>query len=124
MIEREFIRRMRAKYGDPRGPGDNRFATLRPGKDGSAADLVERFLADASVRLAILHSRRLGQDFVLARDEKALESLTEADHALPVLFFADCGKHAGLDATDLSKIFEVRQTFGPSVSLSVEARLG
>jgi hypothetical protein len=85
---------------------------------------LDRFLGDASIPLAILHSRRLGRDFVLARDEKALEVSAEADRTLPVLFFSDCEKLGGLGAADLAKILDVREVFGPSASFTVEARLG
>jgi hypothetical protein len=89
-----------------------------------AATPLDRFLTDASVPVAIFHSRRLGRAFVLARDEKALGVLTEADRALPVLFFADCETLSGLGPADLAKILDARQVFGPSASLAVEARLG
>jgi hypothetical protein len=117
MIDRDFIRRMRAKYGGAR-------ASFPSSASLAGAAALDRFLADASVPLAVFHSRRLGRDFVLARDEKALEALTEADRLLPVLFFSDCEKLAGLGSSDLSKVLDVRQLFGPSASFTVEARLG
>jgi hypothetical protein len=85
---------------------------------------IDCFLDDASIPIALFHSRRLGRNFVLARDEKALEALTEAGRALPVLFFSDCEKLSGLGPADLAKILDIRQVFGPSASLAVEARLG
>ena len=50
---------------------------------------LDRFLADASIPAAIFHSRALGRDFILARDQAALEVLTDEDRGLPVFFFGE-----------------------------------
>ena len=91
------------------------------------SDLLELFLGDASIPAAVFHSRALGRDFVLARDEPALEALTEADRVLPVLFFAECpdllkGGLEGLRGR-LGAVLDTRQVFGPAVTVQVvEAR--
>ena len=61
-------------------------------------DPLGRFLEDESLPAAICHSQALGRAFVLARDEAALEALTEADRRLPVLYFGEAAKlrHMGL----------------------------
>jgi len=103
----------------------HRLATRRAGIDGSAAELLDQFLADAAIPMAVFHSRRLRRDFVIARDVRALESLSEADRRLPVLTFGDCEKLGGLGAADLAAILDVREAFGPSAELSaVRARIG
>jgi len=82
----------------------------------SARARLDRFLEDCSIPFAVLHSRALGRDFLLARDGAALEDLAEAAGRLPVLTFADCEMLAGL---------EVREAFGPSAEiLAVRPRLG
>ena len=48
------------------------------------------FFLTSSIPTAILASHALDRDIILACDESALEALTEADPALPVLFFAEC----------------------------------
>ena len=54
---------------------------------------------------------------MLARDEEALEALTDADRHLPVIFFADCEKAARLGLEGLRVLLNSREAFGPSVGL-------
>ena len=71
----------------------------------------------APLHAAIVHSKALSRDFILARDESALEALTEADQALPVLFFGDCAELAKLGLDGLAAVLNVREVFGPSATL-------
>ena len=79
--------------------------------------LLDRFLEDETIPAAVCHSRALGRDFVLARDEAALEALTEADQRLPVLYFGEAAKlrHMGLDG--LRALLDFRAEFGPKVEI-------
>lgn len=87
--------------------------------------LFDGFLADCSIPFAVFHSHALERDFVLARDASALEALGEPERRLPVLTFADCEKLAGLGATDLALVLNVREAFGPAAELhAVRPRLG
>lgn len=95
---------------------------LRPGRDGTATELLERFLTDAELPLAILHSRALGRDFAIARSAEAVELLAESERSLPVLFTADCHHFATLGLEGLRVLLDLRAEFGPEVKLrSVEA---
>ena len=85
-------------------------------------DDVEQVLADATVAAAIFHSRALGRDFVLARDEAALDALTEPDRALPVLFFTECDELAKLGVEGLRAVLEVRAAFGLSTPIRFVAQ--
>ncbi len=93
----------------------SRERVLTPAGDGSR--LLDRFLSDASIPAAVFHSRALGRDFVLARDEAALEALTEADQALPVLFFTEGEALSRLELEGLRAVLDVRAEFGPSAML-------
>lgn len=125
MASQEFIRYLRSKYGAPGDRGPDCGAPVRAGGDRTRGELFERLLADATIPLAVFHSRRLRRDFVLARDAQALDALTEPDRRLPVLTFADCEKLAGLSARDLAPILDVRAEFGPAAELvAVRPRLG
>jgi TubC N-terminal docking domain len=95
-------------------PPSPRYERLRAGEDARADELLERLLGDSSVLLAVLHSRSLDSDLVLARDYGALSALTKGDHGMPVLFFADCEKLSGALA-------DLRRELGPKVTL-VELR--
>jgi hypothetical protein len=94
-----------------------RFSTLRAGADGSTAELLDRFLTDEGIPLAVFRSHALGRDFVLARDPDALAALTEAHWSLPVLFFADCEHVATLGCEGLRVLLDLRAAFGPEVAL-------
>ena len=98
-------------------PSNPRFETLHAGRDGSAAELFDRFLEDASVPLAVFHSKALDRDFVLARDQAAFEALAEEHRTLPVLFFADCEHGAALGREGLRVLLDLRQEFGPEVAV-------
>jgi hypothetical protein len=102
-----FVERLKRKYCEPEAATNSDLV-------GSA---FERFLADASIPLAVFHSRALGRDFILARDAKALEALTEADHGLPVLTFADCELLAGLGPAEIGAVLVVKCSLGPEVAL-------
>jgi len=118
----------------PRGVlGEDDFAELERSKPELLALLRGRtprvdfdaFLADASIPLAVMHSRALGREFILARDAHALETLSESDRRLPVLTFADCEKLAVLGPADLAAVLNVREALGPSAELhAVRPRLG
>jgi hypothetical protein len=95
----------------------DRFATLRAGQGGSTAELLGRFLADASIPLAVFHSRALGRDFILARDSAALAALTEADRRLPVLTFSECEHLAGLSVPELGALLDAKRLLGSEVTL-------
>src|SRR5262245_13723862 len=88
MASQEFIRYLRAKYGTPGGAPPGCSAPRYAGGDRTGGELFDRFLADASIPFAVFHSRRLGRDFVLARDAQALDASVEPDRRLPVLTFA------------------------------------
>lgn len=79
--------------------------------------LLEQFLEDESIPAAVFHSRALNRRFVLARDEAALEALTEADRALPVLFFGEAEKLRQMGLDGLGALLAFRAEFGPSVEL-------
>ena len=108
-----FLRRLREQYGSevaadsaelPRAP--------QPG-----SELLERFLEDATIPAAIFHSHALSRDFVLARDEAALEALTEADRRLPVLFFEEAGMLRQMGLEGIRALLDFRAEFGPEVDL-------
>jgi hypothetical protein len=121
MIDRDFIRRMRAKYEISR---DSSSAVLPEAEVSSCEDFLDRFLADTSISLAVFHSRRLGCGFVLARGPAALERLADRQK-LPVLYFEDCEKLAGQALGAIRASLELRAEFGPSVELSaVRTRVG
>ena len=82
-----------------------------------AGNLLERFLGDSTLPAAVFHSRALDMDFILARDEAALAALTEADQALPVIYFAECSELAKLPLRGLRAVLDLRQVFGPSAKL-------
>ena len=69
------------------------------------------------VTVAIMHSHALGRPFVLARDEAALDVLTEADRELPVLFFAEAEKTSRLGLEGLRVLLDLRAEFGPAVKV-------
>ncbi len=79
-------------------------------------DLLEGFL-EGDYPAAICHSLALGRDFVLARDEAALEALTEADQRLPVLFFGEAAKLRQMGLEGLRALLDFRAVFGPGVEL-------
>ncbi len=54
---------------------------------------------------------------MLARDEAALDALTEADRTLPVLYFSDCDRGHVLGLEGLRVLLDMRETFGPQVTL-------
>ena len=83
----------------------------------SEGDLLDRFLSDASIPVGIFHSRALDRRFIFARDEAALEALTEADEGLPVLFFGEAEKLSRLGLEGFRAVLDVRAEFGPSVAL-------
>jgi hypothetical protein len=78
-----------------RAPEGRRTTTLRPHRDSTAAEPFDRFLADASVLVAVFHSRALDRDFIVAQHRGTLSALTEPDHGLQVLYFADCQSLGG-----------------------------
>ena len=80
-------------------------------------DLLDRFLSDDSIPAGIFHSRALDRRFIFARDEAALEALTEVDEGLPVFFFGEAGKLARLGLEGLRVALDLRAQFGPSVAL-------
>ena len=96
MIDRNFIRRMRAKH---------------------CPETIGSFLADSPVLLAVFHSRELGRDYILARDQDALRALTENDRAIPVILFQDCEHLAGLSAADIGAVLDVKLALGPEIEL-------
>ena len=77
------------------------------------------FLDDSTIPAAVLHSQRLGRDFILARDQDALKTLTDEDRGLPVLFFADCAHVEELGLDGLRALLDARQVFGPGAALTV-----
>ena len=80
-------------------------------------DLLDRFLSDASIPAAIFYSKALDRRFIFARDEAALEALTEADEGLPVFYFGEAEKLARLGLEGLRVALDLRQEFGPTVAL-------
>ena len=81
-------------------------------------DLLSRLLEDETIPAAIFHSRALNRRFVLARDEAALEVLTEADQKLPVLFFGEAVKLRQMGLDGLRALLDFRQVFGPGVQIT------
>ena len=81
------------------------------------SELLDRFLDDAALPAAIFDSRLLGRRFVLARDEAALDALTEADQQLPVLFFGEAAKLRQMGLEGIRALLAFRAEFGPSVEL-------
>jgi hypothetical protein len=79
--------------------------------------LLEQFLGDEAIPAAVFHSSALNRRFVLARDEAALDALTEADRVLPVLFFGEAEKLRRMGLEGLRALLEFRQEFGPSLEL-------
>ena len=82
-----------------------------------AGQLLGGFLEDESIPAAVFHSRALGRDFVLARDEAALEALTDGDRRLPVLFFGEAAKLRQMGLEGIRAVLDFRVTFGPKVEL-------
>ncbi len=82
-----------------------------------AGQLLGGFLEDESIPAAVFRSRALGRDFVLARDEAALEALTDADRRLPVLYFGEAAQLCRLGLEGLRALLDFRAEFGPSVEL-------
>ncbi len=80
-------------------------------------DPIGRFLDDSDLAAGIFYSNALDRDFVLARDEESLESLTEADRELPALFFRDCVDAKALGLEGLRALLDVRETLGPLARL-------
>lgn len=80
-------------------------------------DLFDTFLSDSLIPAAVFRSKALGRDFVLARDESALETLTADDQKLPILYFRDCASARMLGLEGLSALLRVRSAFGPAVTL-------
>ena len=83
----------------------------------SREDLLDRFLSDSSIPAGIFYSRALDRRFVFARNEAALEALTEADEGLPVLFFNEAEKLSRLGLEGLRVALDLREAFGPAVVL-------
>ena len=83
----------------------------------SAEGRLERFLADSSIPVTIMHSRALDRPFILARDGADLDALTAEEQALPVIFFSECEQLQHLEPEDLAAILNVRAVFGPSARL-------
>ena len=110
MSSRDFIRRMHEKYGGAVGEPT---PALSPACGGAR----DRFLADASIPLAIFHSHALNRDFILARDSAALAALTEVDRGLPVLTFSECEQLAGLSVPELGALLDAKRLLGPEVAL-------
>ena len=79
--------------------------------------LLDRFLGDSTLPAAVFHSHALDRDFIVARDEDALEALTEVDQALPVIYFVECSELAKLPRKGLRAVLDLRQVFGPSAQL-------
>ena len=98
-------------------PTDLSPPTLNDSRQEGDSPLLELFLADSTLPAAVFHSHALDRDFILARDEAALEALIEADHALPVLFFAEAEKLRRLGLTGLGALLDFRAEFGPGVRL-------
>ena len=82
-----------------------------------AGQLLDGFLEDESIPAAVFHSRALGRDFVLARDEAALEALTDADQQMAVLFFGEAAKLRQMGLEGLRALLDFRAVFGPGVEL-------
>ena len=82
-----------------------------------AGQLLDRFLEDDSIPAAICHSHALDRAFVLARNEGALEVLTEVDRRLPVLYFAEAAKLRQMGLDGLRALLDFRAEFGPEVEL-------
>ena len=82
-----------------------------------AGQLLGGFLEDESIPAAVFRSRALGRDFVLARDEAALEALTDADQRLPVLYFEEAAQLRQMGLEGIRALLDFRATFGPEVEL-------
>ncbi len=126
MPSADFLRRMRGRYGQshevsaPKTFG-GLSAEPEPRSELShrIPDSIDDFLSDASIPFAVLTSRELGRDFVLARDEAALGALTGDDRKLPVLYFADCTEARVLGLVGLRALLDAREVLGPAVRLNL-----
>ncbi len=96
---------------------DHADAALSRGSQGDAGDPLGFFLADTTIPAAVFHSHALDRDFIMVRNEVALEALTEADHGIPVLFFAEAEMLGRLELEGLRALLNLRAAFGPSVAL-------
>ena len=108
----ELIRGLRRLPQD-----DGPTTDLSPPVLNSEPDLLEKFLSDDSIPAAVFRSHPLDRNFIFARDQAALAALTEADLALPVLFFGEAEQLAKLGLESLRAVLDFRQEFGPSVAL-------
>ena len=88
-------------------PGPGLAPIEEPTSDPEAA--LEHFL-QGDYLAVVFHSRVLGRDMVLIRDQAALNRIALA---LPVIYFADCTSHL----SNVRALLDVRTEFGPSVAL-------
>ena len=115
----EILREIRAR--DAQQPPDGGLdIDSQAGAEQESSDSIEHFLADSSIPAAIFHSRALGREFVLARDEADLDRLSERARSLPVLYFAECAQLQRLAPEDLGKILDIRTVFGPAIVVEVK----
>ena len=102
-----------------------RAGSIEPGPECSEpTSLLDRLLEDSTVAAGIFHSHALDRDFILARDSEALGALSEADRALPVLFFGEAPGLAALGLEGLRVVLDLREAFGPSVALRAVREVG